>query len=218
MTRSQGKRAQRLSRTLHSIPIPKPVPDSAWDQLLEEGVLPDNDRLTKAVLDRALVDSQAHTKSFDEIIKIAMGKAPPDPPDLRPMLFDEALHEEPVVRQMARRIIERRLDLLYDIETPDFLEGVEPPVFGPLAFSIVGFPERWLSRPGAGVREHRLLACLHALKERIPEHREWFSGLQEAVRGVVERGQTPEDKLHRQCIGLLRKLPLPALREDRSRT
>ena len=215
MKRGLRDRVDRLGQTLALRPIPATAIDQAFEHFRGTGVLPDNQRLAHEV---ARLTLNGRPKPFQgpgdlraaiarlgfiakELPDEAHDPSPPPPRNrLRGVLFDEAVHGSPAVREAARLALQLQVQAGVDVTADTFLADRPPPDFGCLGLHLLGFPE-CVAVPPYEAQAHRLFARQAAIRERIDhDDPNAFESIAAAIRRFRATAELPEDELLRECV------------------
>ena len=220
---------EKLSTAVDSMPIDATLVQTAFETFREEGELPEHQRLAKAVIRRVRSGvevvpltgrhsmgsrpGRAEDIDIGALIRQAakMPKIDPPPDAIRAHLYDEAIHESPVVHGPARLALRLLAQSGRNVTTPLYLDAeMGVPKYGTVGLHLLGFPE-CLAIPPYEEQAWRLLERIALMRERIPPSPEWwFRAYSGAMSGFLKDGGLPDDDLmcavalaHGELFGLM---------------
>jgi hypothetical protein len=186
------KRFAATETALQRCPLAPEAVSEIYSSFLQTGALPNDRRLSWAVLERALharkasADTRARQSKWDRL-----HERPNE--DARYMVFREAIHQDPAPRDFARILIRLLVRSGDDPTDPEFVPpDLEHPEFGSLAMHALGWPDLWAREPYAKQMQ-RVLVQHAALRAQGPRSDLWYHMAAAALAGFLLRGHLPED-------------------------
>ena len=198
------KRMDQVKETITSLPVREKVLDELFEVFCYFGELPEEEHLADAVVRRALgreVEpprppwaSMVQTKEF---------------PEVREMLFHEAVFDTDLGRKLARLAITVEVAKGGDVRDTRFASYHGIPEHGSVGMHILGHPQ-WLALPPYVDQANRLWARYRLIRFKI-DHRgpHWFDPFEKVLLAFKKDGVMPDEGLERDW--LLAELELETL-------
>ena len=205
MRKATTRRLDHVETAILSSPIPSEVLKPAFERFRNEGELPDNRYVTRAVLRQCRTGLDASQEGGMDEAALIRHMIHFDRPKDEVMdgLYAEAVADNTVVRDIAHQALKLLHDCGFDVTEPVFAKNREQfdlPDFGSAGLWVFGFPDI-LVRPPYEERARRLIDRYAELRERVPQgNRRWFDNLAVAVMDFQDRGVLPEDALVLDCV------------------
>src|SRR5690606_1198618 len=122
-------------------PVSVPALDDLYRRFLVTGELPEQPATAWPVLQRALC-----ARRGGGVWPQSHGQPLAGPP--REKVVREAVHENPLARCAARKLIDILVEAGYDPSDPEFIPSDYPvPDFGSVALHVLGWPDAWVKAP-----------------------------------------------------------------------
>ena len=189
------KRMEKVKETITSLPIRKKVLDGLFELFVEFGELPEEQHLADAVVRRALGKEEDHS-----LLRVISSMPKEALPEVREMLFDEAVFDTGLGRDMARLAIAKEVALGGDVRDPRFASYHGIPEHGSMGMHVIGHPQ-WLAIPPYVDQANRLFARHRVIRARIDySDPNWFDPFEDALLAFKKNGKMPEEGIERDWV------------------
>jgi hypothetical protein len=197
--RAFDKRLEKLRVAVNAAPVLPHVMEEAYEWFWMFGELYDEDHIAAAVIQKALRgggDEPATTRRGVRLT-VATEAGSGDMMTVREPLFEEALHESPYVREIARAAIGVEVAHGGNVESPGFGARHGLPVFGTVGMHVLGYPAKYVAPPYEFQGE-RILTLYDDLRARIDQRNpKWFDPIGDAMFEFRTKGELPSDEFLR---------------------
>ncbi len=186
------KRLQAAASRIGQLPVQLRAIDSAYAHFLDAGILPNNDTLAGAVLNRVLHARKPEPEHQAEIR--ALGLHQPYG-TTREMLFREAMCSFEPVRNFARFLLRAAVEAGHDPTDP-WLIGpeLEESDFSPVCLRLMGWPDDFV-RPEHRDQLQRVLTQQATEAETKPKNDdEWDRRAGAALAAFLNHGTIPDSR------------------------
>lgn len=190
-----NKRLEKVKKTITSLPIRKKVLDELFEVFVEFGELPEEQHLADAVARRAL--GREETRGGFLVLRPRREEAFPE---IREMLFDEAVFDTGFGQRAARLAIAAEVALGGKVTDPRFASHHGMPEHGSMGMHVIGHPQR-LAIPPYVDQANRLFARYRVLRARIDhDDPDWFDPFKNALVAFHATGEIPVEGIERDYV------------------
>jgi len=193
------RRLGTLKSAIDKAPIPSAVLKPAFETFRDEGVLPTNLHVARAVLRQCQTGLDASEEGGMDDATLICHLIHLDRPkdEIMDALYAEAVSDDSLVRDLARSAMQFLRYCGFDVTDPVFEKNgliTERPGFGSAGLWVLGFPGI-LVRPPYEEQAQRWIDRITELRQRVPRgSRRWIENLVTSVSEFRDRGVVPEDE------------------------
>lgn len=199
--RALDTRLGKLRVAVNAAPVLPHVLDEAYEWFTMFGELYDEDHIAEAVMRKALRGGAEEPPNRRGVrVTLASEAASEHMMTVREPLFEEALHESPYVRKIARGAIAVEVACGGNVESPGFAGRHGLPIFGTVGMHVLGFPRKWVLPPYEDMGD-RLLTLYDELRARVDQRNpKWFDSIGDAMFAFRTKGELPKDEFLRDFV------------------